>query len=90
MIVFVSRDYAFYVTVTGTPPKNGLWVFSPSPNPNPRLKNSGFGLWVCTQTQIPKKKTNSKPKPKPKNIWVLKKSEKIYSLKYLNINKYIN
>ena len=49
-----------------------------------------------TKTQRPKN-PSTKPKPKeikfqtqtqtPKNIWVQKKSEKTYSLKYFNINK---
>jgi len=53
-----------------------------NPDPNPKTQKN--------QAQDPNpnpKKPSSKPKPKPKNIWVLKKCEKIYSLKYLNIKK---
>ena len=52
------------------------------PDPNPKTQKN--------QAQNPNpnpKKPSSKSKPKPKNIWVLKKCEKIYSLKYLNIKK---
>ena len=50
----------------------------------------GFESIPITQTQRPKdtKKTSTKPKPiNPKICGFKKKSEKIYSLKYLNINK---
>jgi len=60
------------------------------PNTNPKTQKSKH------QTQRPKN-PSTKPKPKeikfqtqtqtPKNIWVQKKSEKTYSLKYFNINK---
>jgi len=67
-----------------------LWVFG---------FGFGFGDWffwifgssfMSMDSNLDPKKTSTKPKPKPQNQKIFgfkKKSEKIYSLKYLNINK---